>query len=142
MKKKQKWLLLLSILLAPSLITPIVAPAQPVYAADKVLDRPNLYIDSKGKVDVQQSDGTVEKKATLVTEFITKYRVVIAGISGVGAVSFILFFILNFIEIGAWASSVEPGMRAVKVRALMASAVGAAGLGAVSLITGLFYNAL
>lgn len=143
MKKKQKWFLLLSFLFAPSLITPVMTPIQPVEAAGTVtLDKPNLYINSKGKVDVKQSDGTVKDKGSLVTEFITKYRVVIAGVSGVGAVSFILFFILNFIQIGAVASSAEPAARAVKVRALFASAVGAAGLGAVSLITGLFFNAL
>lgn len=103
------------------------------------LFRPKLKIDGKGKVDVYV-DGEIKSKGTLVTEFIDKYRVVIAGISGIGAISMILFFILGFIRLGA--TSANPEERSKTIMGLILSGIGAAGLGAVTFITGIFYNAL
>lgn len=108
--------------------------------ADKVMHQPKIHIDNKGKLSIVGPGGKVQKKESLVTQTITKYRVVIAGISGIGAVSMILFFILNFIKLGAMSSNPEGRSRAVM--GLILSGVAAAGLGAVTFVVGIFFNAL
>lgn len=134
MRRNKKWLLCTPILLAPTLISTPIIEAH----ADVTIKKPNLHINEKGKVDVLNSKGKVTSKATNVNNFIKKYRFVIAGISGIGAMSMILFFILNFMKLGAY--SANPNERARIVTGLVFSGVAAAGLGAVTLITGLFYN--
>jgi|SRR5690625_4923061 len=104
------------------------------------LRRPSLSITSTGKVNLTDEDGNVLSKGALVTEGIDRYRFVIAGVSGVGAVSMILFFILNFMKLGA--TSGNPQGRGQAILGLILTGVAATGLGAVSFITGVFYNAL
>lgn len=136
MIKITKILILLPFLLCLSLFTiPTNAEAKEV-----TLEKPKLFIDESGKVDVKAENGTVKSKQKIVTEFIAKYRVVIAGISGIGTVSMILFFIIGFLKLGAAGSNPEARSRAIA--GLISSGVGAAGLGAVALITGLFFNAV
>lgn len=60
-------------------------------------------------------------------DFIVKYRNFIVGISGVGAVSMILFFIMNFLKLGATAGN--PNERQKVIMGLVWSGVAAAGLG-------------
>lgn len=74
------------------------------------------------------------------TKLIEKYRFFIAGISGVGAVSMILFFIMNFLKLGA--TSANPQERSRAITGLVFSGLAAAGLGAVTFIVGIFFNAI
>ena len=102
---------------------------------------------SKSTVTVE-SDGTIVYKGDLATgangkswtTLIDKYRVFIAGISGIGTVSMILFFVLNFIKLGA--NSANPTERSRIIKGLVFSGLAAAGLGAVTFIVGIFFNAL
>lgn len=94
------------------------------------------------------SDGSVTYKGDLATgsggtawtKLISKYRYFIAGVSGVGAVSMILFFIINFLKLGA--SSSNPSERSRAIMGLVVTGLAAAGLGAVTFIVGIFFNAL
>lgn len=138
MKRKHKLMLLVPFLFSSTLFS--MAPITPAHADTVTLSKPTLYINDKGKVSVESSKGKVKKKETLMTDFITKYRVIIAGVSGVGAVSMILFFILGFIRLGATSSN--PDARSKTIMGLVASGVAAAGLGVVAFITGIFLNAL
>lgn len=131
--KKRLLLILIAFMLIPTLITPIETHA-------KDLTRPNLIVNDKGKVDIANSDGKVTSKATNFTNLITKYRVIIAGISGVGAVSMILFFIIGFMKLGA--TSANPEKRSLVILGLVTTGIAATGLGAVAFITGIFFNAL
>lgn len=136
MKQRYKLVILIPFLLFLSLIS---IPNE-VAASEVKLEQPKLYIDEDGKVDVKSKDGTVKSKSKLVTEFIKKYRVIVAGISGIGTVSMILFFIIGFMRLGATGDN--PEGRSKAIIGLICSGIGAAGLGAVTLITGLFMNAV
>lgn len=102
---------------------------------------------SGSSVEVNQ-DGSVKYGGDLAngskgdswTQLIKKYRFFIAGISGIGAVSMILFFIMNFMKLGA--NSSNPQERSKATIGLVFSGIAAAGLGAVTFIVGLFFNAL
>jgi len=74
------------------------------------------------------------------TTFIQKYRNFIVGISGVGAVSMILFFIFQFMKLGA--NATNPSARSQILVGLVWSGVASAGLGAVAILVGFFYNAI
>lgn len=69
-----------------------------------------------------------------------QYRKVIVFISGIGTLSMILFFILNFINLGK--SRGNPQERQKAVTGLIIAGIATAGLGSVTLITSLFYNML
>jgi len=94
------------------------------------------------------ADGTVTYKGDLATgsdgsawtKLIAKYRFFIAGVSGVAAVSMILFFIINFMRLGS--TSANPAERSRVIMGLVFSGLAAAGLGAVTFIVGIFFNAL
>lgn len=136
--KKTAFSLLLSFLL----LSTTMSISSPTYAHAGNLKQPNLSIDKKGKVSiVDEKTKNVKKKSTLVNELIKKYRVVIAGVSGIGAVSMILFFIINFMKLGALSTS-EPYIRRNAIIGLALSGIAAAGLGSVSIIVGLFFNSL
>lgn len=102
---------------------------------------------SDSTVEVK-SDGTVTYSGDLATgadgsswtKLISKYRFFIAGVSGIGAVSMILFFIINFMKLGA--TSANPQERSRAIMGLVFSGLAAAGLGAVTFIVGIFFNAL
>ena len=74
------------------------------------------------------------------TDLITKYKGFIVGISGIGTVSMILFFIMNAIKLGA--SSGNSKGRTDAIIGLVVTGIASALLGAVSVIVGFFYSAL
>lgn len=69
-----------------------------------------------------------------------KYRTVVVGVSGVGAITMIVFFIINFMKLGS--SAGNPQARSQALTGVLWTGLAAAGLGAVSIIAGFFYNAL
>ena len=72
--------------------------------------------------------------------FIDKYRFWISGFSGIAAVTMILFFIVNFMKLGA--SAGNPQGRSNAIQGLVWTGLAAAGLGGVSIVVAFFYNAL
>lgn len=80
----------------------------------------------------QQSSGTAW------TNFINKYRNFIVGVSGIGMVSMILFFMMNLLKLGATAGN--PSERQKVLTGLIWSGVAAAGLGSVTTFVGFFYH--
>lgn len=69
-----------------------------------------------------------------------KYKNVITIVSAIAAVTFVIFFIMNFLKLGA--SADNPQARSRALSGLLWTGLGAAGLGAVSIIMGIFYNVL
>lgn len=120
-------------------------PAMEVFAEDGGSNKDSGIADSTVEVS---SDGTVTYGGDLATgadgsswtKLISKYRFFIAGVSGIGAVSMILFFIINFMKLGGTSSN--PQGRSSAIMGLVFSGLAAAGLGAVTFIVGIFFNAL
>jgi|HigsolmetaAR206D_1030411.scaffolds.fasta_scaffold00003_165 hypothetical protein len=127
-------------------VTAVTNPVE-VYAAsskkkekeDTGISGSKVTVDSSGKV-TYSGDLATGSDGSAWTKLIAKYRFFIAGVSGVGAVSMILFFIINFMKLGA--TSANPSERSRVIVGLVFSGLAAAGLGAVTFIVGIFFNAL
>ena len=71
---------------------------------------------------------------------LAQYRGVIAGLSGVAAITMIVFFIINFMKLGAAAGN--PTQRSQALMGIIWTGLAAAGCGGVSIFVGFFYNVL
>ena len=71
---------------------------------------------------------------------LSEYRGIVMFISGIGTISMILFFILNFINLGK--SQGNPQERQKAISGLIISGIASAGLGSVTMIVAIFFNAL
>jgi hypothetical protein len=94
--------------------------------------------DGKLELDRQGSAAQTDGQ-TAWARFITKYRNFIVGVSGIGAVTMVGVFILNFMKLGIHSTS---NKRSDVLVGLIWSGAAAAGLGAVAFIVGFFYNAI
>ena len=83
--------------------------------------------------------GSGDQSQTWTTIF-AKYKTFIAGISGIAAITMLVFFILNFMKLGA--SSGNPQQRQQALMGVLWTGLAAAGLGAVSIFFGFFYSIL
>lgn len=90
---------------------------------------------NEGRVVVTGVDGDDQSAWNLIY---SKYKTFIVGVSGLGAITCVLGFILTFMKMGAAASS--PAERSKSITMLLFTGAGAAGLGAVTLIFGFFWN--
>lgn len=71
---------------------------------------------------------------------LSQYRGVISGLSGVAAITMIVFFIINFMKLGAAAGN--PTQRSQALMGIIWTGLAAAGCGGVSIFVGFFYNVL
>lgn len=99
---------------------------------------PTIRFDNNGKVSGTIKD--LDDKKTTLNNLLSEYRTVIAFLSGIGSLSMIMFFIMNFIALGN--SKGNPQARQKAITGLIVSGIATAGLGSVTVITGLFYNML
>ena len=109
-----------------------------------------IYIKSRPDVnDVGVQMGTDGKlqvfgmgtgDANTWNQFFAKYKSVIVGISGIGAITFIALFMFQFMKLGA--SAGNPQARSQALTGCLWTGIAAAALGAVSIIAGFFYNAV
>lgn len=95
----------------------------------------NFSFDIDNNSRLKQDDGASAWESLFV-----EYRNFIVGISGIGAISMIAFFILNFMKLGASAGNSKA--RGEAIVGLIVTGIAAAGLGAVTIIVGFFYNAI
>lgn len=101
------------------------------------VDNFNVQMDDDGGLNVM---GIGTGDANQWNNLFGKYRTVVVGISGVGAITMIVFFIINFMKLGS--SAGNPQARSQALTGVLWTGLAAAGLGAVSIIAGFFYNAL
>lgn len=80
------------------------------------------------------------EKDNFFNTVLSEYRGVVMFISGIGTISMILFFILNFINLGK--SQGNPQERQKAISGLIISGIASAGLGSVTMIVAIFFNAL
>ena len=106
-----------------------------VAAGDGVFDDFKIDIDTKGNLTTKITDTDGGWAGIIV-----RYRKFIVGIAGVAAVTMVLLFIFQFIKLGQ--SAGNPQARAQALTGIMWTGVAAAGLGAVAIITSLFYGAI
>lgn len=99
---------------------------------------PDIKFDASGNLNM--GDMKDKNNTALFNTVLEEYRTVVIFISGIGTVSMILFFILNFINLGK--SQGNPQERQKAITGLIISGIASAGLGSVTLITTLFYNVL
>lgn len=79
-------------------------------------------------------------KDVFFNKVFNEYRGIVMFISGIGTISMILFFILNFINLGK--SQGNPQERQKAISGLIISGIASAGLGSVTMIVAIFFNAL
>lgn len=119
--------------------TAVVGTAVPMQT--QAADIPKVTLGADGVV---KADGALAKNTNGMSgawnSFIDKYRFWISGFSGIAAVTMILFFIINFMKLGA--SSGNPQGRSNAIAGLVWTGLAAAGLGGVSIVVAFFYNAL
>lgn len=98
--------------------------------------------DENGKMGFTVTGGgfTSGGSASAWEDFIGKYRNFITGIAGIGAVTMVVLFIIQFIKLGA--SAGNPQARSQALVGVLWTGIAAAGLGAVTIIVGFFYNAV
>ena len=102
----------------------------------------SVVISNDGKMTISGGSGitTASNSGSAWTNFIAKYRNFIVGISGIGAVTMVLFFIFQLLKLGG--SADNPQARQNALSGLVWSGVAAAALGSVTVIVGFFYSAL
>jgi len=93
-----------------------------------------------GKLTVSGGGFTEGGSAKAWEEFIKKYRNFITGVAGIGAVTMIVLFIIQFMKLGA--SAGNPQARSQALVGVLWTGIAAAGLGAVTIIVGFFYNSV
>lgn len=86
------------------------------------------------------TDVGAEGQQSVWEKIFTQYRGVIVGLSGIGAITMIVFFIINFMKLGA--SSGNPQQRTQALVGIIWCGLAAAGLGGVTIFVGFFYNML
>lgn len=100
-------------------------------------DIPTIKIEG-GKVNVDQ----IKPKSS--DEFfktaLKQYRKVIVFVSGIGTLSMVLFFVLNFIKLGN--SRGNPQERQKAVTGIIVAGIATACLGSVTTVVGMFYTML
>ena len=100
----------------------------------------DVTMDSTGKVTIKGAGFDRQGDGSAWTNFFKKYRTIIAGVSGIAAITFIAFFIFYFMKLGATAGN--PQARSQTLMGLLWTGIAAAGLGSVSIVVGFFYNSL
>jgi hypothetical protein len=100
----------------------------------------NVQVNSNGSLAISGSNGFGQSQGGAWNTILQKYRNIIVGISGIGTISMIAFFIMMFMKLGA--SAGNPVARSQALVGILWSGVAAAGLGSVMLIVGVFYHAI
>lgn len=99
----------------------------------------DIGVNDKGELTGLNSNNEKGVQSTFSTIF-QKYRLVIAGVSGVVALSMLLFFIVQAFRLGN--SAHNPSERQKAMTGLIWTGIATALLGSISLFVGLFYNML
>lgn len=100
---------------------------------------PGVQIGSNGEIIISGAGFDDAKGEGAWSSIINKYRKFIAGVSGIAAITMVVIFIFHFLKLGA--SAGNPQARSQALIGCLWSGIAAAGLGAVTLIVGLFYHA-
>lgn len=105
---------------------------------DGGIDKMPEFTMNSGVISLGGLENT--NKDVFFNKVFNEYRGIVMFISGIGTISMILFFILNFINLGK--SQGNPQERQKAISGLIISGIASAGLGSVTMIVAIFFNAL
>lgn len=152
MMKRSSAMLVLFLLVA-SLFFPMMNPSYSVFAAvgennGATGTAKNGFSTNVNDLDISYNNGQLDlggldddkdsSQDSVWTKLFTEYRGIIVGLSGVAAITMIVFFIINFMKLGA--ASGNPQARTQAIMGLIWTGLAAAGCGGVSIFVGFFYN--
>lgn len=129
-----------SILMVLSLVLSANPISSMAYSPRADIGEVEVEIDSNGRLSVTGGGMNTTDSSSAINGIIQKYRTVVVAVSGIGAISMILFAIILFIKLGKCGDN--PQEKSKVVSGLITAGIAAAGLGSVSVIVGFFYNAL
>lgn len=120
------------------------ATGTPTTEASKTKDNNDINdlkvsISDDGSVSVEGFDDTGDS-TSIWQKIFDKYKIVIAGISGIATLTFVVIFIFNFVKVGA--ASDVPAARKAALSGCLWTGIAAALCGSVLVITALFWNGL
>lgn len=101
------------------------------------INQATVTMNSQGQLNVY---GMGTGDANTWNQLFAKYKNVIVGVSGIGAITMMALFIIQFMKLGA--SAGNPQARSQALTGVLWTGIAAALLGAVSIIAGFFYNAI
>lgn len=139
--KKEKSLLISLMVLVVLFLTTMFSPID-AFATDGTTNGTDIDVQmgSDGSVTISGAGFTAQNDGSAWTNFFTKYKTIISGVSGIAAITFIAFFIFYFMKLGATAGN--PQARSQTLMGLLWTGIAAAGLGSVSIVVGFFYNSM
>lgn len=133
-------LLMLMFAIIMNFAVPLEAFAAPTSGTSGNNQIPGVSIQPDGTINIKGAGFDQAKGGNAWGQIIGKYRTFIAGVSGIAAITMVVIFIFQFLKLGA--SAGNPQARSQALVGCLWSGIAAAGLGAVTLIVGLFYHAL
>lgn len=143
-KKLVTGVLMAAMLLTGFVTAQTIVQPNPVYASSTRSSNgaafEGITISMSGGSAVIGGDNISQDQNAAWNLILEKFQVIVMGISGIGTICMVLFFIMNFIKLGA--ASTNPSDVAKIKTALLYSGLAAAGLGSVTFIVGLFYGIL
>lgn len=132
--KQMKSVLILAMLVI--ILMSLFSPSFVFASSDGVFDNFDVKVDgNKVTTGSKDADGTKGWEGIII-----KYKNFIVGVAGVAAVTMVVLFIFQFIKLGQ--SAGNPQARAQALTGVLWTGIAAAGLGAVALITSLFYHSI
>lgn len=100
----------------------------------------NASMDASGNITFGNTDTSISTQQDVWNKVLSVLQIVIQAIGGIGTSVMILFFIMNFIKLGANSTNAN---EVAKIKtAMLWTGLAAAGLGSVTLIFSLFFNLL
>jgi len=143
MKSKKAVSIVLLIMLTMAIMS-VLSPTKVFAEGGGNKSTKNLFSDFNINVSGEGGNAkmTVESEANgnAWQTLLNKYKGFITGIAAVGAVTMVVLFIIQFLKLGA--SAGNPSARSQALVGVLWTGIAAAGLGAVAIITGIFYNAV
>jgi len=112
---------------------------QPIFADAKGIGGTNVQVTASGALTVSGED-FADGSTNAWKNLFSKYKNFIVGIAGVATISMLLFFIINFMKLGATAGN--PQARSQALGGVLWTGIATACLGAVTIIVGFFYNSV
>ena len=131
-----------SIFMIAFMLIMLVMPTTQVFANDDT-EKANAIPTVKltdGGIDISGGQFNADKDGGPWETLFEQYRTIIAGVSGIGALTMIILFVIQFMKLAS--SAGNPQARSQALTGVLWTGLAATGLGAVSLITGFFYNIL
>lgn len=133
MSKNRIMAIMLLVLMAFSILNTAM---HPVYAGIETIE---VLTNGNTQGYVKVKDNTAGANFSW-SDLLTKYKNIIIGISGVAALTFLIFFIVNFSKLGS--SAGNPQMRSQALMGIVWCGLACAALGGIAIFFGFFYGAL